>query len=240
VAPPKHPHATEYNGFELASPLRYTAVMWKAGALITSAMLFGACGVGDEGDDPGSDLNPNRLKCSAAMTTSGSFQESTTNPRPNDPLGPDGQMGTADDNTTKIGGCWPVGVWTFTAAVDTTAEVVDITGDGVGERCGEVSGTQPPALEASYSFRVDRTEDPDSDGLVETYAYLGSSANFFSIKISEGGGGDCEGIVEFKSADAKQWWTFNPNICTSANCAPPSNTITGSGDFTTYLDPQPF
>jgi hypothetical protein len=131
-------------------------------------------------------------------------------------------------------------VWTFTATIDDTAEVLDITGDGNGDRCGEVANTQPPALESQYSFRVDRVEDPDSDGLIETYAYLGSSAEFFDVKISEGGGGDCEGILEFKSADSTQWWTFNPNICTSANCQPPSNTITGTGDFTAYLEPQPY
>ena len=216
--------------------------MSKAGAFLFASVLLGACGVGDEGTngpEPG-DPNPNRLKCSAALRTTGTFQESTTNPRPNDPLGPDGEEGTADDNTTKLQGCWPVGTWTFTATVDDTVEVVDITGDGIGDRCGELSGTQPPTLESSYSFKVDRVDDPDSDGLLETYTYLGSSPNFFSVKISEGGGGDCEGIMEFKSSDDKQWWTLNPNICTSDNCAPPSNNITGSGDFTFYLDAQPY
>jgi hypothetical protein len=201
-------------------------------------MLLVGCGVGDEGDDGGPDNNPNKLRCSAAITTTGTFQEGR--PRPLDPVGPDGIEGTADDNTVPIQGCWPVGVWTFTAQIDTSVEVVDITGDGVGDRCGEVSGTETPALEGSYSFRVDRNEDPDSDGLVDVYTYLGSSANFFSIKVSEGGGGDCEGIVEFKSADARQWWTFNPNICTSQNCVPPSNNITGGGDFTFFIDPQPY
>jgi len=217
--------------------------MSKAGAcLVTSMLLLGACGVGDEGDGPAlGDPNPNRLQCSAAMRTAGSFQESATNPRPNDPLGPDGEVGTADDNTTKIGGCWPVGTWTFTATVDDTVEVIDITGDGAGDRCGELSGTQAPALETNYSFKVDRIDDPDSDGLLETYTYLGASSNFFAVKVSEGGGGDCAGIMEFKSADSKQWWTFNPNICTSANCQPaPSSSIVGSGDFTAYLDPQPY
>lgn len=202
-------------------------------------MLFAACGVGDETDDPpGNENNPNGLRCSAAMTTTGSFMEGR--PRPLDPIGPDGIEGTPDDNTVPLQGCWPVGVWTFTAAIDSTAEVVDIDGDGLGDRCGEVPGTQAPELEASYSFRVDRNEDPDSDGLVDVYTYLGSSAEFFSVKVSEGGGGDCQGIMEFKSADATMWWTFNPNICTSQNCTPPSSNITGSGDFTFYLEPQPY
>ncbi len=215
--------------------------MSKAGAYLIATVLLGACGVGDENDVPDpADPNPNRLRCSAALRTTGTFTESATNPRPNDPLGPDGELGTADDNTLPIGGCWPVGTWTFTASVDTTVDVVDITGDGAGDRCGELSGTQAPTLESSYSFKVDRVDDPDSDGLLETYQYLGSSPNFFAVKISEGGGGDCEGIMEFKSVDSTQWWTLNPNICTSANCAPPSSTITGLGDFTSYLDPQPY
>lgn len=219
--------------------LRYPIAMTKAGAFLFASMFVVACGVGDEGsNNEPTNPNPNRLKCSAAVTVSGTFQESTTNPRPLDPLGPDGEAGTADDNTTTIGGCWPVGTWTFTATVDSTSDVVDITGDGVGDRCGEVSGTSPPTFESSYSFKVERTEDPNSDGLVETYQYLGSSPGFVSVHVSEGGGGDCEGIVEFKNSDATQWWTFNPTICTSANCTPASNSIAGSGDFTTYLDPQ--
>src|SRR4051812_39540449 len=104
-----------------------------AGAyLIASLGLVGACGVGDEGTNPGPDPNPNKLACSVGIKVSGSFTESTTNPRPNDPLGPDGQAGTADDNTTKIGGCWPVGDWQFTATADTTIPVADIDGDGSG------------------------------------------------------------------------------------------------------------
>jgi len=201
--------------------------MTKAGACLLSVFLA-ACGVGDDagGGDP--DLNPNRLKCSAAFKTTGSFTPGTP-ARPIDP-----------DTTLPVGGCWPVGTWTFTATIDNDAPVVDITGDGEGERCGALGGTQPPTIEGSYSFKVDRTEDPDSDGLLETYTYLGTSPAFFGVKVSEGGGGDCEGIMEFISADAKEWWTMNPNICTSANCQPASNTISGGGDYTLYLDPQPF
>jgi hypothetical protein len=211
--------------------------MTKAG--VTFALLFTACGVGGPGDDE-PDPNPNGVQCGAAFLTTGSFVEDAANPRPLDPIGPDGEAGTADDNTVPIGGCWPVGTWTFTATVDSAAAVVDADNDGDGDRCGEVSGTNVPGLEASYSFRVTRTEDPAAGGLVESYQYLGTSPNFFGIKVSEGGGGDCEGIVEFKSTDSKQWWTFNPNICTSANCAPPSNTITGSGDFLQYFESQPY
>ena len=229
------------NEFGLALQLRYSRTMRNAGAyLFASVVLLGACGVGDEGTNPNpSDPNPNAVRCAAAFTVTGTFQENANNPRPLDPIGPDGEPGTADDNTVPISGCWPVGTWNFTATVDSTADVLDVDGDGVGDRCGEVSGTSVPALEASYSFSVDRVEDPDSDGLLETYMYLGASPNFFSVKVSSGGGGDCEGIVEFKTSDNKQFWTFNPEICTSADCSPATDAITGTGDFTEYLESQP-
>lgn len=194
--------------------------MTKAGAWILSFACLAACGVGDE-DDLGGDPNPNGLRCSAAFTVTGTFSPGT----PARPLDP--------ETSLPIDGCWPVGTWTFTAAVDTTQEVVDITGDGVGDRCGEVSGTSAPTLEASYSFRVDRTEDPASDGLVESYTYLGNAPTFHKVKVSSGGAGDCEGIMEFVSADKKQWWTFNPALGET------SNALTGTGDFTSYEDPQP-
>jgi len=204
--------------------------MTKAGISFVLCALLGACGVGDEGDDgvTPTDPNPLRLQCSAGITITGTFTESVTNPRPPD----------VNDPTQLQGGCWPVGTWNFTAAVDPAADVLDITGDGVGDRCGEVAGTTAPTFESSYSFSVDRVDDPANDGIVETYQYIGTSPNFVSIKVSEGGGGDCEGIMEFKSTDSKSWWVFNPVICTSAGCVSPSNTISGKGDFTVYLDPN--
>ncbi|HEU0029561.1 MAG TPA: hypothetical protein VFQ53_02935 [Kofleriaceae bacterium] len=191
--------------------------MTKAGASLISSLLVMAvgCGVGDDdggGGDP--DPNPNRLKCTAAFTLSGTFTEGS-------PARPVGQ-----------GGCWPVGTWTFTATVNNTADVLDITGDGQGDRCGEVSGTTPPTVESSYSFQVNRVEDPSMDGLVESYNYLGSSPDFLRVHVSEGGAGDCEGTMEFVSQDAKQWWIFKPDQA--------GTTINGSGEYNLYLEPRPF
>jgi hypothetical protein len=129
-------------------------------------LLLGACLVGDgsidDGDDPVNvppNDNPNAVRCSAGFQISGSFAGAA---RP-----------------TDVAGCWPVGTWTFTATLDSAAEVLDINGDGTGERCGAVAGTTPPALEASYSFTVTHAEDTDAGGTVETYAYNGSSPNLF-------------------------------------------------------------
>lgn len=199
----------------------------RAGLLLIASASLAACGVGDTGGGGGGDDdNPNGIVCSAAFRTQGSFQPGTP-ARPIDP-----------ETGEPIGGCWPVGVWTFTATPDPEGEAIDVDGDGDPDRCGEVPGTAAPTVEQSYSFRVDRTEDPESDGLVESYAYLGDSPDFVNVKVSQGGGGDCEGIMEFASADRKSWWLFNPTICTSSSCDPATNNIAGTGDFTLYFSPQ--
>lgn len=200
------------NRFEMASVLRYSQGMTKAGAWILFSVMIGACGVGDDGGG-GPDVNPNRIKCTAAFTTQGTWAEGTPVRPPEIPTG-----------------CWPVGTWNFTAMVDATQEVVDVTGDGVGDRCGEVSGTQAPSVLAGYSFRVDRVDDPASDGWLESYTYLGDMATFFKLGVTEGGVGDCEGALELRSLDKKEYWIFHP--------AETGITIAGTGEYTLYLDPQ--
>ena len=212
-------------------------------AFLLSSVVMVACGVGDEvgPGGPGPDVNPNRMQCSAAFQTTGSFVQGAPRPLVNDAADP--------RNGLPIQGCWPVGTWTFTASVDNTASVLDLDGDGEGDRCG-ADGTAAPTLETSYSFKVERIEDVLSDGLVEKYTYLGTSPNFFKVKVSEGGGGDCEAAMELVSADRKQWWMLNPGICTSdeartaaelKQCQAFGNRqIVGSGDYTVYLDPQPY
>ncbi len=211
-----HLHASDNNVFELAPVLRYSPAMTKAGALVllSSVLLMGACGVGDDGGGGGDpDPNPNRFKCTSNFKTQGTWTE--------------GQPVRPAEIPT---GCWPVGVWTFTATIDETQPAVDITGDGVGDRCGEVAGTTAPTVDASYSFRVDRVDDPNSDGFVESYTYLGDMSTFHKVTVSEGGVGDCEGSLEMISADKKSVWVFHP--------AETGATIVGDGDFTLYLDPQ--
>jgi hypothetical protein len=210
-----------------------------AGACVLLGLLIGlltaACGVGDEGgggDDGGNppdpiDPNPNRIQCSAAFTITGSFAPGT----PARPV----EVPT---------GCWPVGTWSFTATVDNTAEVLDITGDKKGDRCGEVAGTNAPALAPSYSFRVDRSPlnddngtpgDPSDDAIIgwsETYAYMGDMSTFLRIAVSERGGQACEGHLELISPDKKSHWELVPNQT--------GTTIDGIGDFTLFMDPQPY
>jgi hypothetical protein len=194
------------------------SAMKTAGTFILIVGLMTACGVGDEGGIDPPDPNPNKIKCSGAFTVTGSFVAGT----PARPIDPETMM--------PIGGCWPVGTWTFTVAVDNTAEVPDVTGDAVGDRCGEVPGTQAPTVNPGYAFRVDRMLD--QDGYVESYTWTGDMTNFWKVKVSEGGSGDCEGTAEFVSTDKKGYWSIKPNQAGA--------TITGAGDFTLFLDPQPY
>src|SRR5215218_2236425 len=105
----------------------------KAGmsVLFGIGLLTAACGVGDDDDfkpDP-IDLNPNGVVCSAAFAITGTFA-----------------AGTPARPVEVPTGCWPVGLWTFTAAIDPAADVLDIDGDGKGDRCGTVAGTAAPSL----------------------------------------------------------------------------------------------
>lgn len=220
----------------------------KASLLAIVACL--GCGVGD--DPTGPDPNPNRVRCSGAFTTMGLFVEAVLRPLIDDPIDP--------RNGFAIQGCWPVGTWTFTATIDAVAEVPDIDGDLIGDRCGD-DGTTPPTVDAEYKFRVERVIDANGEPVDQT-TYLGTSPDFFKVKISEGGDGDCQGVMEMVSADKTKWWGLNPTICTSDQtrvppecactdpeapgcCRPlcgafPPNGILGTGDFTEYLEPQPF
>jgi hypothetical protein len=212
-------------------------------------LLLGACvvGEGDAGDPddiigPGTPDNPNAVRCSSGFKTTGQFTQSAPRPTVNEPGDP--RQGE------PIQGCWPVGTWTFTVTHDPDAEALDADGDGVGDKCGDVPGTSLPALESSYSFTVTRVEDADAGGVVEQYEYNGSSPNFFSVKVTEGGGGDCQGGMEFASADRTSWWHFNPTICTSDETRGPDEPkvcgawgdrqILGAGEFTQYLAPREY
>lgn len=181
------------------------------------SLCAAACGVGEDGDNnPADDLpyededpNPNRLQCSEAFRITGTWT-------PKEPLKP-----------VDVSGCWGVGTWSFTVAVDSTAPVLDITGDGQGDRC---QGAAAPQLAPGYSFEVNKVMD--DDGWVETWAYTGPTTfhSLYQLKVSEGGGGECEGGLTLISADRKSMWNFKPALN--------NGTLTGQGDFTVFLDPQ--
>jgi hypothetical protein len=198
--------------------------MRKAGSFILVSLVVAACGVGNDmpgggDDDPlPIDPNPNGIACSDTFVITGTFTEGV----PARPIDPETQM--------PVGGCWPVGTWTWTAALEMTMEVPDITGDGVGDRCGSVAGTSRPTVNSNYAFQVMRVDD--GEGFVESYEWTGDRTNYWKVKVSEGGGGDCEGAAEFISPDKTGYWNMKPNQA--------GNVLSGFGEYILYLEPQPY
>lgn len=172
--------------------LRYDVAMTlKAGTCVLGFVaLLGACGVGDESgpnDDPDTVLG---AKCRAHYNLSGSW------------------VAEAPTRPADVGGCWPVGTWTFTA-------------QQTDNECGYT-----PELKPSYSFRVMRTEAGDGTGLEETYAYLTEPSIMYRLKVTEGGALDCSGDLELFSGDGMKVFNLKPSQRDA--------TIAGLGEFTEY------
>lgn len=180
------------------------------GASILFAVLTatGACGVG--GDDPPITPPPppgqpppveDGALCDATFLVSGTFTAGTT-PRPIDP-----------ETNLPITGCWPVGTWTFNASVDST------------------DCATPPALLASYSFRVDRVTPPEGgNDTIQKLVNLTDVGNMSVHLAMSSNGQGCEGSFELGSADGKQYWNLKPTLPKD----PAATAISGNGDFTLY------
>src|SRR5689334_22518776 len=82
-----------------------SGMMRLAGAFAISILAVG-CGVGDP-NDTGGDMNTLGRQCTATFSTHGTFAPDTANPKPLDP-----------ETMMPSAGCWPVGVWTFSATMD--------------------------------------------------------------------------------------------------------------------------
>jgi hypothetical protein len=194
--------------------------------LFLSSLLGVGCGVGDDsGDTP---------LCAEAFTVTGTFAPGTP-ARPATAPSPD-ETGTFPPFT----GCWPVGTWTFSVAIDTTgATLQDFNGDGVNDRCGEVSDTKVATFESSYSFVVNRTDDAKED-YIDSYTLTGAAVSgehtiwndkvLYKLKVTEGGSAECEGGLELYSQDGKSYWNLHPTQG--------GTTIGGTGDFFVYKNNQ--
>ena len=178
--------------------------------LLGILLATAACGVGDSnGVSGGSDDRNTKLgvTCNGAFKLTGTFTPGTP-ARPIDP-----------DTTLPLTGCWPVGTWTFTAAVDPA-----------GTNC-----KTPPEVLPSYSFRLDRAEGTDMQGLSDTVTNLTSIGNkLWHLSVSSNGQG-CEGNFEFGSPDGKDYWDMKPVLLNPPNATdPPTNKIVGNGDYDEY------
>jgi hypothetical protein len=210
--------------FRLAPPLLSISGMNKRLGAFCLVSLFGVgCGVGDDKVEP-NDPNPENIVCTDNFKLTGTFT-------------PGLPARDADSPT----GCWPVGTWNFTAALDPSSDTIrDITGDQLPDRCGEVAKTAPATFDASYNFTVTRTMD--ADGWVEDTQLTGATIGpdgrtmwndkvLYKLKITEGGTLDCEGGLELYSQDGKSYWNLHP---TQADGQP----IGGTGDFVLYAEPK--
>jgi hypothetical protein len=211
--------AREISRFRVAPLLRY-ALHMKPSLGATFALLCGlsvvtACDVGG-GDGDGGDgtmtpdpNNPNRYACTSGYTITGTFAPSGTRP-------------------AEVGGCWPAGTWTFSAAIDPAYEAVDITGDGVGDKCLD---SDMPTLAATYSITVTKVKDAEGRW-DETVTYNGDMAELNRIKISEGGNRECTAGIELFLNDDYDF----------VNLAPTQDfeetNLLGKGDFKRFLDKQ--
>jgi hypothetical protein len=199
----------------------------RLGACILVSFVAAGCGVGDD-----EEFALDQAVCTDAFKATGSLVPDPTMPRPiQDPNNP------ADPFT----GCWPVGTWNFTVSLDPSNDNInDVDGDQVGDRCGSVSNTQAATFDASYSFTVKRAEGMDGQGPEDSYILNGAVQEgdqwrwndkvLFRLKVTEGGGGECEGGLELFSADGKSYWNMKPALT--------GTTITGFGDFKLFNKPQ--
>lgn len=175
-------------------------MMRLAGAFAISILAVG-CGVGDPSTDPGPDMNPLGRQCTATFMTHGSFVPDTANPKPVDP-----ETGVAN------AGCWPIGVWTFTATID------------------QNDCTPAPTTLTQYQFKGTITLNEDGDP-IQAFSYMTDPSARNIVKVSEGGSGLCEGEVDLYNADGTQVFTFKPALNAD-------NTIAGDGEFGIFSSNQ--
>lgn len=132
--------------------------------------------------------------CTSVLSTQGTFAPDTANPRPADSMG-----------------CWPLGVWTFTAKVETN------------------DCTPAPTLMPQYQFKVEFRVNEDGDK-VQTFKYMTDPSVKNLVKVSEAAG-RCLGALELFSPDGKSVWLFKPGLNTD-------NTIVGDGEYGVFSENQ--
>ena len=196
--------------FGKALALHYDGGMRIAGISVSIglSLAVAACTSGDESPPNG---DTRGITCQDNFTITGNFVLSSMS-----------GSGRPADN---LDGCWPVGMWTFTVALDTT-----------------MSNTCSPAPTPLPQYQFEGDLEPDSNDPggppIETFKYDTDPTDMYTIiKVTEGGSGSCEGEVDLYSTDGTQMWLLKPEIDT----IDPMSTISGNGEFTIYtMDQWPF
>lgn len=174
--------------------------------VLAFAVASAGCGVGggDGGTTPpgGMPIPPvdDGQICEAHFTITGTFTLGTV-PRPTDP-----------DTGAPLTACWPVGQWSFTAAV------------------ADNSCSAKPALLPTYSFTVDSQPAPDGTGNVQVLTNTTSIGSMkVHVSMSQNGQG-CEGALELGSPDGKDYWNLKPTL----GKLPTDTAIAGTGDYAEF------
>lgn len=170
--------------------------------LLISLVFVGACGVGDEETS-----TPDERICSATLSITGMFTMSSPAP---DVLNNQTNM-PPGDGMPDFTGCWPTGNWSFSAAIDTTT----------------CSNLQQPAQ--TYQFTTTYTQASDGQGGEYDYALVAPTlaTGEYRLKVSSGGGGLCEGVMELYLDGGKKAWLLHPAL----NVFNQSGPLTGVGEY---------
>ena len=183
--------------------------MRTTGLLLSSLLFIGACGVGDEETN-----TPDERLCAAQLGLTGTFTMSAPAP---DVVNNDTNM-PPSDGQPDFTGCWPTGTWAFTANIESTT-------------CS--SAPVQPATE--YRFTTTYTQSPDGAGGEYTYTLVSPALQMgeYRLKVSSGGGGECEGVMELYLDGAKKAWILHPAL----NVFNQSGPLTGVGEYGEFDEP---
>ncbi len=180
--------------------------MRTSGLLLSSLLFIGACGVGDEETN-----TPDERLCDATLSITGSFTMSEPAP---DLVNNDTNM-PPGDGLPDFTGCWPTGTWAFTAKVESTS-----------------CSTTPQQPTTEYRFTTTYSQGSDGAGGQYDYQLVSPalSAGEYRLKVSSGGGGLCEGVMELYLDGAKKAWLLHPAL----NVFNQSGPLTGVGEYGEY------
>jgi hypothetical protein len=184
--------------------------MTNPGRLSILALLT-ACGVGDN-DKPELPSTPEPRLCSANLAITGTFTVNGTVP---DDVNNTTKM-PPGDGMPDFTGCWPTGTWQFNLAV------TDNTCDPA------------PVPAADYRFRTDYVNDVGGEPQYMYTLVAPALTTPYRLKVSSGGGGLCEGLIEIYSADGLQSWNLHPAL-NSFNMSGP---LSGVGEYAEWSEPQ--
>jgi hypothetical protein len=177
-------------------------------ASLATALGSGACGLGEADTVAGPDINA--VVCHTDLAITGTMVPGAK------PADYDPDLG--DTN------CWPVGVWTFTAAPKA------VNDDG-SPQCTGI------ALLPEYKVQVVRDYTSAGADGAETYSFLTDAAAKSYLKVSSGGGGLCEGVFQVFSADGKTIHNLHPAL-QPAPVLGGNHPLTGHGEYTVFVADQ--